>query len=301
MAKTLRSPAGRCTFAHHDTCKACDAVHTVCYMCSSECGLILHKRDGRICGVFADPAHPMNHGALCPKALAIPELVHSQDRIRTPLKRMGKRGEGDFHPISWQQALEEIAEKLVRSKKTEGPQSLLVQFGEKPDHDMMYRFANAYGTPNILDHDSLCDTNRRQGFMFTYGKSHFRPLPDLNRPLQSVDGIRHRHDCRHLLLLGENPMEATRFLFLRQGIQEAIRQGMRLTVVDPFCTATAKLAQSWLAVRPGSDLALVFAILRFLIEHDDPGMKERSYLDHPFIAQWTEGFNQLRQYLLADK
>ncbi len=304
MAETLKPPAGQCEFATGDSCDSCDtceAVQTVCYMCSSECGLILHKRAGRICGVFADPAHPMNQGAFCPKSLAIPELVHSRDRIRSPLKRVGKRGTGEFQPISWQQALEEIAAQLVSIKKSEGPQSLLVQFGEKPDHDLMYRFANAYGTPNVLDHDSLCDTNRRQGFMFTYGKSHFRPLPDLNRPLQTVDGIRRKHDSRHLLLLGENPMEATRFLYLRQGIREAIRQGMRLTVVDPFRTATAKLAQSWLAVRPGSDLALVFAILRFLIEHDAPNNKERSYLDHHFIAQWTEGFQELRQYLLSDK
>ena len=224
---------------------------------------------------------------MCPKVFATPDLL-GEDRIRTPLKRVGDRGEGRFEPIGWAQALEEIAARLVTVKAREGPQTLLVQFGEKPDHDMVYRFANAYGTPNVLDHDSICDTNRREGFMLTYGMSHFRPLPDLNRPLRTAEGVRDRHDCRYLLLFGENPLEATRFLYLRDGILGALREGMRLTVADPFCTATARLAHDWLAVRPGSDLALALAMLRFIIEHDDPA-SHRSPLPRPRLHSRLDG------------
>jgi thiosulfate reductase/polysulfide reductase chain A len=287
-------PQGRC---EQPSCESCNSVTTVCYMCSSECGLQIHERDGQVVGLFGDTGNPMNRGTLCPKAFGTSDLL-SKDRIKTPLRRVGARGEGRFEPISWETALHEIAQRLVHHKKTEGPQSLLVQFGEKPDHDMVYRFANAYGTPNVLDHDSICDTNRRQGFMFTYGSSHFRPLPDLNRPIQTTQGVRKKHDCRYLLLIGENPMEATRFLFLRNGILAALQEGLHLTVVDPFRSATARLAHDWLSLRPGSDLALVLALLRFVIEHDQPGSTDQAYLDHDFIRDWTVDFDALQAQLL---
>lgn len=270
-----------------------EELRTVCYMCSSECGMITRVEGDRVVEIRGDPEHPMTHGALCPKVFAAPELADAKDRIQTPLRRVGDRGEGDFEPISWEEALNEIAAKLVAHKEEVGPESLLVQFGEKPDHDLVYRFAAAYGTPNVLDHDSICDTNRREGFMYTYGPSHFRPLPDLNRPIHTSEGVRTAHDMRYLLLVGENPLEATRFLYLRDGIRDAVRAGMHLTVVDPFETATARLAKDWLAVKPGSDLALMLAILRFVVVED------RGYLDHDFIAHRTVGFDELSARLHA--
>lgn len=285
---------GRCSA---ETCGKCTEKRTVCYMCSSECGIVTHVKNGEVVGVFGDPSHPMNGGKLCPKALAAPDLVHDADRIRTPLRRVGPRGAGEFEPVSWDLALDDIARRLVSAKAGEGPQTLLIQFGEKPDHDLVYRFANAYGTPNVLDHDSICDTNRREGFMYTYGRSHFRPLLDLKRPMRTTAGLRARHDCRYLLLVGENPFEATRFFYLRDGIREALRAGMRMTVVDPFRSVTALHAHEWLPIRPGTDLALVLAILRFLIERDDPSDPERRYLDWGFIRNHTVGFDALRQRL----
>nr|WP_283814890.1 molybdopterin-dependent oxidoreductase [Bradyrhizobium diazoefficiens] len=291
------STVGHC---FSDTCGACSRQPTICYMCSSECGIVTHVSDGKVVGIFGDVGHPMNAGKLCPKALAAPDLVHDPDRIRTPLRRTGPRGAGTFEPVSWEVALDDIARQLVAAKKAEGSQTLLVQFGEKPDHDLVYRFANAYGTPNVLDHDSICDTNRREGFMYTYGRSHFRPLIDLKRPLKTIDGIRHDHDCRYLFLVGENPFEATRFFYLRDGIRDALRSGMRLTVVDPFRSVTATHAHDWLPIRPGSDLALVLAMLRFIIERDDPSDPERRYLDWDFIRRHTVGFEELRQRLTAE-
>src|SRR4051812_13261061 len=194
----IMSVVGHC-FA--ETCSECAEKHSVCFMCSSECGIVTHVRHDKVVGVFGDPKHPMNSGKLCPKALAAPDLVHDADRIRTPLRRVGPRGAGEFEPVSWAVALDDIARQLAAAKASEGPQTLLVQFGEKPDHDLVYRFANAYGTPNVLDHDSICDTNRREGFMYTYGRSHFRPLIDLKRPLKTAEGVRHSHDCRYLLLI----------------------------------------------------------------------------------------------------
>ncbi len=280
-------------------CAGCERHTTVCYMCSSECGLVAHVRDGQVVGVFGDEGHPMSHGGLCPRAFGAPELVHATDRIRRPLKRVGERGEGRFEEVSWEQALDAIARELVAQKRAEGAHSLLVQFGEKPDHDLVYRFANAYGTPNVLDHDSICDSSRRTGFMYTYGARHHRPLPDLNRPLTTQEGVREQHDCRYLLLVGENPLEATRFFYLHDGIRQALREGMHLTVADPFRTATAELAQDWLAVRPGTDLALALTLLRYLVEHDDPGDPARRYLDHQFIRERTTGFDELKRFLLG--
>jgi thiosulfate reductase/polysulfide reductase chain A len=267
-------------------------------MCSSECGLLVDRGDDGTLALAGNPAHPMNAGGLCPKALHADLLRLSPDRLGAPLRRVGERGRGELVPASWSDALDDIARKLAALRRTHGPECLTILFGEKPDHDVVYDFARGYGTPNVLDHNSLCDTSRRLGFAFTLGDDQERPLPDLQRPLLTADGVRAEHDCRLLVLFGENPAEARRFYWLWDGIRAAKRGGMRLVVVDPFATATARVADEWLPIRPGEDAALLLAILRHVVEHDG---RSGAYLDHEFIRAWTHGWDELRRAVLTDE
>ena len=209
---------------------------TVCYMCSSECGLLASGDPSAGLCIAGNPASPMSRGGLCPKAALAESLRCFPGRPCTPLKRVGPRGEGIFRPASWEEALEDISRRLRAARELYGPESLTILFGEKPDHDMVYDFAAMYGTPNVLDHNSLCDTSRRYGFSRVFGDGQERPLPDLQRPLLTGEGVRREHDCRLLVLFGENPAEARRFFWLWDGILGARRSGMRLIVADPLRT-----------------------------------------------------------------
>ncbi len=128
---------------------------TVCYMCSSECGLLVSGDPSAGLRLAGNPASPMSRGGLCPKAALAESLRRFPGRLRTPLKRVGPRGEGLFRPASWEEALEDISRRLRAARELYGPESLTILFGEKPDHDMVYDFAAMYGTPNVLDHNSL--------------------------------------------------------------------------------------------------------------------------------------------------
>ena len=124
-------------------------------MCSSECGLLVSGDPSAGLRLAGNPASPMSRGGLCPKAALAESLRRFPGRLRTPLKRTGLRGEGLFRPASWEEALEDISRRLRVARELYGPESLTILFGEKPDHDMVYDFAAMYGTPNVLDHNSL--------------------------------------------------------------------------------------------------------------------------------------------------
>lgn len=273
-----------------------EAAPTVCSMCSSECGLLAQEMADGTVSIKGNPAHPMNAGGTCPKAFLSDELRCSYDRLTSPLKRVGRRGEGRFVPVSWETALDEIARRLTAIRRSSGPEALTILFGEKPDHDMVYEFAQLFGTPNILDHNSLCDTSRRLGFSLTYGRGHERPLPDLQRPLFTENGVRRAHDCRLLVLFGENPADARRFYWLWDGIRQARREGMTLIVVDPYKSRTAEAADAWLPITPGEDAALILSILRYVIENDGT---RGGYLDQDFISAHTSGWEELKAQLLS--
>jgi thiosulfate reductase/polysulfide reductase chain A len=267
-------------------------------MCSSECGVLLKKHGKKDVVIVGDNENPMNRGKLCPKAQYTMKLRNAPDRVGYPLKRVGRRGGGRFEPIGWDRLFLEIADKIGEIHCRYGPESMAMLFGEKPDHDPYYLFAKCFGTPNIFDHNSLCDTNRRFGFCHTYGKFQERPLPDLQRPLVTENGLRTEHDCRLLVLFGENPAEARRFLWLWDGIQKAKKNGMKLIVVDPFRTKTAELADHWIQILPGSDNALLFSITRYIIEFD---RIYGIYLDRHFIEHHTHGWRAFRDKLMENR
>lgn len=212
------------------------------------------------------------------------------------MRRSGPRGSGRFEPVSWEQALDDITTQLSEVRDQFGAESFTMLFGEKPDQDPLIAFARQFGTPNVLDHNSLCDSSRRLGFQLTLGNGQERPLPDLYRPVQTSEGLRVAHDCRLLVLFGENPAEARRFFWLWDGIRQAKREGMELVVVDPFRSQTAELADCWLPIAPGTDVALILAMLRYVIEYDSPS---QSMLDHEFIAQHVADWPELRAEMLG--
>jgi anaerobic selenocysteine-containing dehydrogenase len=242
--------------------------HTYCAMCTSRCGVIATAEDGRLLKVNADPDHP--NGCICVKGSAAPEIVYAPDRIRTPLVRSHPKGDPNpgWIEIMWEQALTLAAMRLNDIKDKHGAEAVVFSRATTAgsaaiDFDgWLQRFANAFGSPNLLTSNHICTWNRRVGSKYTYGST--MPLPDFD-------------NTQCMLIWGINPpatspAQATRILRARN-------RGAKLIVIDPRKTTLAAKADSWLRVRPGKDGELAMAMIHVLLEEN--------LFDVEFARTWT--------------
>jgi anaerobic selenocysteine-containing dehydrogenase len=133
-------------------------VKTVCSTCYGGCGVLAHLKGGNVVKIEGDPDHPNNRGQLCPKGLSGIELLYHPQRLNYPMKRAGKKGEGKWQRISWDEALDTIAERLTQFKNQYGPESICVTTGSALTYNMgiMGYFAYLLGTPNLSCAGNIC-------------------------------------------------------------------------------------------------------------------------------------------------
>jgi anaerobic selenocysteine-containing dehydrogenase/ferredoxin len=274
-------------------------VYTSDAMCPSECGISVLVEDGIAKKIYGNPHTLVNNGTFCAKGASGLQLTYSPHRIKTPLMRSGERGEDKWDPITWKEAADFIAAKMIAIKKKYGPESVFMDCGDVTDREAYYRLFHAFGTPNTFNHGSICDPNRKWGQGIMLGDE--RPLPDIQRPvlLRNEDGelyLNSKHDIKLLLNIGANPFVATRFNYMSKGIPAAREEnGCVYIVVDPAYTNSAAHADIWLPARPGSDAALLAAMLNFIISNDS---KELQYMDHGFIEKYTIGWQEFKDTFL---
>jgi len=241
-------------------------VKSRCNMCHPRCGVNVYVENGRILQVEGMPEHPYNF--MCAKGRAIPELVHSPDRLKFPLRKEG----GKFKEVSWDEAFDFIADKLSNVKQKYGSKSILFHGGYAyvgtPVAPLFRRFADVLGTPNYTSGASFCWLARTIGFVLTAG-SHI--CPDYNSA------------TRCAVVWGHNPSESNPDLADKVNIVKA--RGAKLIVVDPRAIPLAKIADIHVKVRPGTDCALVLGILNVIITE--------GLFDKNFVEQWTVGFDKL--------
>ncbi len=241
-----------------------------CGLCHPRCGTLLHMQDGKVFEVSGDPDHPVTRGLICERGLLMPEHIHHPDRINYPLKRAGARGEGKWERISWEQALDEVAAKLARLRETHGPETLGFTHGTSRTHHWdSRRFYNLFGSPNVAGVNNICMCPSYATEYATYGGM--------------ARGNPRQAQC--LVIWGRaaansSPVQGW------PGIQAAHRQGVKIIVVDPREIDEVAMADMWLQIRPGTDLALMLGWIRLIIEED--------LYDKEFVAQWTVGFDELR-------
>jgi anaerobic selenocysteine-containing dehydrogenase len=251
-----------------------DRIQGYCAMCVSRCGSIAVIENGRFVHLEPDPSHPTGK-ALCAKGRAAPELVYHSERLLYPLKRTRPKGDADpgWQRISWDEALNLIADRLHSIAKEYGPESVVFSVSSPStsasDDSVVWiqRLMNAFGTPNLCAAMELCGWGRFQATTYTFGASvPGNYMPDLENA-----------GC--ILYWGYNPNLAR--LTHATATVEAIKRGARLIVVDPRRTGVAKKANLWLQVRPGTDAALALGIAQVMIERD--------WYDREFIRDWTNG------------
>lgn len=241
-----------------------------CTLCRSRCGTINVVENDRLVAVRPNPAHPTGK-AICPKGRAAPEIAHSARRLKTPLRRTSPKGAADpgFVPISWDEALTEIAERLGRYREETGPESVAfaVTSGSSSSTsdslDWIQRFIRGFGSPNNCFSTEVCNWHKDHAHAFTFGCG--LPTADYR-------------NSELILLWGHNP--ANVWLAQAEAISAARARGARLAVIDPRRTGSARDADLWLRIRPGTDAALALGLARWLIVN-------RAY-DADFVRHWTK-------------
>ncbi len=269
-----------------------EVVRSACQFCNSLCGIDVLKKSGRIIGIRGDAADPVAQGGLCVKAEMMPQLVYNPRRIKTPLKRVrGKKGDRNsvFEPVSWDAALDGIARKFLEIRDTTGPQGLANKTsGRLPrgTGSIIGRFFDLYGSPNATDVGPVCNDAGGNALAWTFGLGNFTNG-------YGVDGATGKEDLgasKFFLFLGTNQAEThpVTFEYLLRARQAT---GARLVVVDPRRTPTAAYADTHLAIRPHTDMALAYGMLAHIIA--------RELYDKAFVQQWVLGFDDLRAHIKA--
>jgi anaerobic selenocysteine-containing dehydrogenase len=254
-------------------------VRSVCQGSHCECGVLVHVLDGKIIKIEGDPEHPMNRGYICVKGRAQPQFVHHPDRLKYPMRRVGERGSGKWQRISWDNALDEIAEKLTDIKEKNGPESISTIHGTGPRSSLYSAalLASALGSPNVISVDlHICFVPSLLAEHSTYGNSIMMERgPDY---LNS--------NC--IIVVGGNPLVS----HPPKGIEilEAKRtRNSKLIVIDPYYTQLAARADLWLQIRPGTDVALALGMIRTIVDEE--------LYDKTFVKKWCHGFEELKKRL----
>lgn len=239
-------------------------VATTCEMCGNRCGILVAMKDGRPTYITGNPDHPKSKGKVCAKGIAGLRELTNPDRIRQPLKRVA---DDRYEPISWEQAYAEIGARYREVVAQTGPGAVFWVTHPKPTQAWEDRLLAALGSPNSFTHSSACYTARDVGFIATLGQL---PSSDFGA-------------SRYMVFVGRNPVEA---LVPGQivSIAKARSKGAKIVVVDPRYNNTAMIADDWLKIRPGTDLALLLAWANVLVT-------ENLY-DAEFVAQYGSGFEQ---------
>lgn len=272
-------------------------------MCPAECGLEFWVKGGNLWKIYGNKSVPMNDGTCCAKAAAIPQLVYSPYRIKHPMIRTGERGSGQFKKVSWDEAIDFIAKKLMKIKNQYGAESVMMNTGDVTDRDQYWRLFFAWGTPNCVEHGAICDTPRRHGPKLILGGKRIQP--DIMRPLHIRDENgklvkSYEYKTKLIIYNGWNPFVATRIYYENRGTVEAkLKNGCKIVVIDPSYSNTATAADVWLAPRAGTDGDLFGAMLRYIIEKDNPNDPNRKYIDwnmKKYVKGWDEFFTEFKSW-----
>ena len=257
-----------------------EVVRTACpHDCPDTCAMLVTVEDGVATRIQGDPTMPFTDGTLCTKVAHYLERTYSPERLRHPLKRVGRKGEGRFARVAWDEALGEIAARL-KALAAEDPQTILPcsyagTMGMAQFSSMDRRFFHKLGA-SILER-TLCSTAGKVGIKATLGGS-------VGMDPERFD------EARLILLWGANPVVSNLHLWSR--VQAAKRRGAKLIAIDPYRSLSAEKCTQHVALMPGTDGALALGMMHVLIAE--------KLLDEDYIERYTLGFPQLEKRVLAE-
>lgn len=252
---------------------------TICpYDCPTTCGLLAETDGSRISRVRGDPDHPANRGLICGKMREYERSVHSPDRILTPMRRTGKKGEGKFEPISWEAAVGEITDRWKAILRKNGGDAILPVYYSGVMSVIQRKCGDAFfgrmGACTLVK--TLCSSAKGEGYAAVVGKTGCldpRELPESD-----------------FLLIWSCNVKATR-LQTMPAVLQARREGKRVVLVETCASDMAPYCDEVLLIRPGTDGALALAMMHVL---------EREHLaDEAFLREHAHGYEAFRETLPA--
>ena len=232
------------------------SAYTMCNACSSKCGYKAYVKRGRLSKLIPSEHDANARGKICARGYGYPSFVYSEDRLTDPLKKNDK---GEFEAISWEQAYQEIGEKVKAIIDANGPEALaLVQDPRPSGAFYTKRFLDALGSPNYYTHGAACNLSKASGFAQVIGAGDFQSdIPN----------------AKMIMYIGRSVADAIRPSHL-QDLQAAHENGAKIVMVDP----------RWLPINPGTDLAFILAMCNVLIRD---GIYDKDY-----VAENVEGFDE---------
>jgi len=250
-------------------------VYSLCFMCSIRCPIKVMVKDGQVTWIEGNPHVAGMEGSLCPRGAAGPSLLYDDQRLQSPLIRVGERGEGKFRKATWDEALDLVGQKLSTVIDKYGAHSVVLGERTQMATHVSKTFLKAIGSPNHFTHDALCkgsvNTACRSLFGYTDGQM----------------GIDYKN-TKHIVLYGRNIFESISVKEVNN-LMHAMEHGARMTYIDPRVTVTATKAHRYWMIRPGTDLALNYALINVIL-------KERLY-DAAYVDKWVEGLRELQDFV----
>ncbi len=241
-------------------------IRTVCRSCHGGCGVIVEVENGKAVSVKGDRNCPINRGRLCIKGRLSHHIAHDPKRLTKPLRKTSS----GWKKISWDEAYDEIVDRFSEIREKFGAESLVVGYGTGRDNEaFVYRFANTFGTPNVLTAGHMCYGPRIATGISMCG----------NLPVVDYEG-----NPKCVVVWGCNPVVSNPDEYKGYYILDALRTGTKLVVVDPRRTWLSKRADIWIPVRPGTDSALAWGMVKVIVE-------EKLY-DEEFVEKYVHGWER---------
>ncbi|MDT8446863.1 MAG: molybdopterin-dependent oxidoreductase [bacterium] len=250
-------------------------VPTICFNCESACGLMAYvdKTNYEIRKFEGNPVHPGSRGRNCAKGPATHNQIYDPERILYPLKRVGKRGEGKWKRITWDEALDEISEKMRESRKKR-LDGIMYHVGRPGEDHYTNRVIKAWGTDSHNSHTNICSAAARSGYFQWSGFD--RPSPDYAA-------------AKCILLISSHLETGHYFNPHAQRIMEGVQNGAKLITMDPRLSNTASKSSTWLPAWPGSEPTILLAIANFLIQS--------GRYDKDFVRRWVNWEETLQAFV----
>lgn len=261
--------------------KKARAVPTICFGCTTHCGVIGWVQDGRVRRIEGNPFDINSRGKICGKANAMISYTYYPDRLLYPLRRVGKRGEGRWKRITWEEANREVGTRLKKIRESGRPERFVFHYGRDKTKGFTSHFCKAFGTPNRVNRRSICSSNRRAPLMSFYGR-------DFEWETQDFE------NSKYIVNFGANPMEAYQGgMFILQRIQQArVDHGAKMITFEVRPSATASVSDEYYPIMPGTDAAVAFAMCYVIL-------KEKLY-DASFLKRWSNvSVEELHEHIVT--
>ncbi len=245
--------------------------------CPDQCGLLLHKENGKIVKVEGDPNHPVTQGHICNKVRNITERLYDPNRLKYPMKRIGKKGEGKFERISWEEAIDTITYKWKELIKTDGPESILPyhfygNMGHLNAAGMGQRFFHRIGASRL--DETICQAAGTTGYKYTMGGNlGTDPEETVHAKLIILWGINAVSTNMHQIAFA----------------QKARRNGAKIIVIDVHKNQTSRLADWFIPILPGTDGALALGLAHILFAEN--------LVNPTFLQQYTVGHAEFQEHV----